>query len=87
MLLASSLFYWIKERNKLPKRDPSQSQELRSNFAVFSREFSSALRVGIEAAGKGLSYGARLLEAEGGILWAIVFLSLLFTILASFEGF
>ncbi len=87
MLLASSLFYWIKERNKLPKRDPSQSQELRSNFAVFSREFSSAIRVGIEAAGKGLSYGARLLEAEGGILWAIVFLSLLFTILASFEGF
>jgi len=40
----------------------------------------------LELAGAGLTYGARLLEEEGGILWAIVFLSLLLTILASMRG-
>jgi len=40
----------------------------------------------VEIAGAGLAYGARLLEEEGGILWAIVFLSLLLTILASMRG-
>ncbi len=57
------------------------------HFPELSRRLNIILLVIIEIAGAGLSYGARLLEEEGGVLWAMVFLSLLLTILTSVEGF
>jgi hypothetical protein len=79
-------FTYIGNRNK----DLLSKYSIKGSVVLQLPDFFRRLKVifkgMIEIIGAGLEYGARLLEEEGGVLWSIVFLSLLLSILASIEG-
>lgn len=61
---------------------PGLGKRSHDALSTLERTFSASFRL----LGTGLQFAARLFEAEGGILWSIVFLSLLISIISALGG-
>ena len=80
------LFLWIKGMGKKKQENRHQNISIPKQFSIKQEKIGDVFSLANSAINNTLHFIAKLFEEDGGILWALVFLSLLLTILRSQGG-